>query len=247
MNILLFLGTFLVGLLSSFVGTIAGGGAALISVPFLTFLGLPPNVAIATNRFGTLGMSTAGSYRFYKGKKIIFKHILVLSILSVVGGLIGVNILLNVNEALLSKIVGICILFMLPVIFLNQEFGSKQKLVSLSSKIVAYISYFLVAIYDGFFGGGAGLISVFLLVSLLGLTYLEANATNGVPWFFNVIISTVIFVISGLINYTLGIFLLLGMLIGGYLGAHLAIKKGNKFVRLAFCVVIILSAFKLII
>ena len=48
--------TFLIGVLASFIGAIVGGGG-LLSIPFLMFIGLPPQTAIATNKFGSVGLS----------------------------------------------------------------------------------------------------------------------------------------------------------------------------------------------
>jgi uncharacterized membrane protein YfcA len=56
----------------------------------------------------------------------------------------------------------------------------------------------------------------------------------------------IIFAFSGLIAYGAGIALLLGMVIGGYLGAHIAIKKGDLFVKLAFSVIVAISGLKLL-
>jgi uncharacterized membrane protein YfcA len=81
---------------------------------------------------------------------------------------------------------------------------------------------------------------------VLGLTFIEANALDKLIWLINPVISVIIFALKGIIYYQIGIVLLLGMVIGGYLGAHTAIKKGNKFVKLAFSVVVIASAIKLL-
>lgn len=246
MDLIIALQIFIIGFASSFIGSMAGGGGGLISMPFLIFLGLPPSAAVATNRFGTTGMGASSAYRFYKDKKIVFKYVLPLCAISIVGSVIGANILLKIDEDILGRIMGLILLSMLPVMFLKSDLGMKDKVVTRLSKVFAYGGYFLLAIYDGFFGAGAGLISLFLLASLLGITYVEANATDKIPWFLNTIISTAIFAAYGLINYLFGFILLAGMIAGGYLGAATAVKKGNKFVRLVFCLVVVASAIKLL-
>lgn len=59
---------FFVGTIAGFFGSTVGGGS-LLSIPFLIFLGLPPQVAIATDRFGGLGQATTALFKFWKSKK----------------------------------------------------------------------------------------------------------------------------------------------------------------------------------
>ena len=237
---------FLIGLISSFIGSLSGGGGGLISMPALTFLGLPPNIAVATNRFGSLGVGLSSTYKFAKAKKIVFKYAFPLMAISVIGSVIGAKILIEINQELLTKLIGFLIIFMLPFIFIKNKSGIKRKVVGRSYKIFGFIAYSGLAVYDGFFGAGAGIFATYILVFLLGLTYIESNATDKIAWLLNGIVSTVIFAFYGLINYFFGIILLAGMLIGGYFGAHTAIKKGNNFVRILFSIVVLVSALKLI-
>jgi uncharacterized membrane protein YfcA len=135
---------------------------------------------------------------------------------------------------------------MLPFTFLKGDLGIKRRIVSKYYKVFGLFGYFGIAIYDGFFGAGAGILATYLLIFLLGLTFIESNATDKIPWFLNTLISTIIFAVYGLINYVYGIVLLAGMIIGGYIGAHTAVKKGNKFVRVVFALMVLASAIKML-
>lgn len=74
MDIITIFVVFFLGIAVSFIGVIVGGGG-LISIPILIFLGLPPQIAIATNKFGSLGLSLSGLYKYWKAKKIIFEFV----------------------------------------------------------------------------------------------------------------------------------------------------------------------------
>lgn len=243
---MIYLGIFAIGFIASFINSIAGGGGGILSIPFLILLGLPPQVAVATNRFGALGMGASTIYQFFRNRKIIFRYIVPLAVISVAGGLIGANILVRIDEEFLGQSVGVLILLVLPVIFLKKEIGTEQKKVSIRSKIAAYLSYFFLSVYDSFFGAGSGLVAIFILASMLGMTYLEANGTDKVAWILNALISVVIFASYNLINYKFGLVLLSGMFVGGYIGASTAIKKGDGFVRIFLTIAIIISAAKLL-
>jgi uncharacterized membrane protein YfcA len=75
---------------------------------------------------------------------------------------------------------------------------------------------------------------------------IEVLATTVIPWLILSLSSLIIFINSGVIDYRAGIILIVGMAIGGYLGAHFAIKKGNVWVKRIFAVFVLVSAIKLL-
>lgn len=237
--------TLIIGTVSGFIGAIAGGGG-LISIPFLLFLGIPPQVALATNKFGGIGMSLGGSYKFIKEKKIVWKYALLLAIPGILGSIIGANILLNIDTSFLQKLIGILLLVLIPTIFLKKNFGIEEKQVSNTKKILGCLFYFLISILASFFGGLGG-ITISIVILFFGLPFIKANATDLFSYSMFSIVSIIIFAVNKIIDYRIGIALLLGMLIGGYLGAHIAIKKGDKWVKIFFGVVILISAVKILI
>jgi uncharacterized protein len=244
-EIIVLISVFLIGILASFFGTMVGGGT-LLSIPFLMMVGLPPQVAIATERFGGIGQVTASFLKFFKSGKIVWKYLFGLTIISIVGSLIGANILVNINPAVLHNIIGITILVILPLLFLKKDLGIERTMVSKSKIIIGSIIYFFVQIYASFFGGGSGILIAYTLMFCFGLTIIEATATKTVPWFFVSIASLSVFAINGIINYKIGIVMLVGMTIGGYLGAHTALKKGNIWLKRLFIFFVIISVVKLL-
>ena len=243
MELLTIIFVLFVGLISGFIGSMVGGGG-LISIPLLMFFGLPPQVAIATNKFGSLGFSVGSIIRFWKGKKIIWKYVFPLSLLGVFGGFFGANLLLNIDEELITKIVAVILLMLLPLILIKKDLGVKGKKITKTKKYIGYFVYFFVMIFGGFFGGGAGFLIIYSLVFFLGLTIIEVNATDAIPWLIQTIIALFIFISAGLVNFYYGISLLIGMLIGSYIGAHTAIKKGDKWIESIFVIIILFAALK---
>jgi hypothetical protein len=109
-----------------------------------------------------------------------------------------------------------------------------------------FLLYFLIAVYDGFLGAGAGFLIAYLFIFVFGLTYIEANATEKIPFLFNAIVSISVFAGHHIINYPFGIAMMAGTLIGGYIGANTAVKRGDKFVRIAFIIIVVVSEIKFI-
>ena len=113
-------------------------------------------------------------------------------------------------------------------------------------KGVGIFLYLLIMIFAGFFGQGTGPLSTYVLVYFLGLTMLENLGTGIIPWFVLSISSIIIFAFNGIINYKIGVVLLIGMAIGGYLGAHFAIKKGDVWIKRLFVIFVLFLAIKLL-
>jgi hypothetical protein len=236
---------FLIGILASFFGTIVGGGT-LLSIPFLIMIGLPPQVAIATERFGGLGQTLTSFTQFYKSKKIVWKYVFGLTIISVAGSIIGSNILINIDPLVLRNIIGLTILLLLPLFFLKRDLGIKQTVVSKRKIIIGSIIYFFVQIFAAFYGGGTGILIAYTLMFCFGLTILESTATKIIPWFFLSISSLMIFANKGITNYKMGVVMMAGMTIGAYLGARVALRKGNLWVKRMFIFFVIISVIKLL-
>ncbi|MFA5051586.1 MAG: sulfite exporter TauE/SafE family protein [Patescibacteria group bacterium] len=244
MTIITLLIILLIGVLSGFVGAIAGGGG-LISIPFLLFLGIPPQITLATNKFGGMGLSLGALYKFIKEKKIVWRYAIALSIVGTAASFIGSRILLTIETDLLQKIIGILLLALVPTIFFKKDFGLEERVTSSNSKTLGYLFYFFLSILASFFGGmGALLMSV--VIYFFGMTMITGNATELVSYTIFSVAAVIIFAAHHIIDYRAGIALFIGMLVGGYVGAHLAIKKGDAWVKYVFAVVIVVSAVKIL-
>lgn len=236
---------FVVAFFASFIGSMVGG-AALITVPFLIFLGFPPQVAIATNKLGAVGLSLGATLKFWKAGKIHWEYVLPFSLLAVIGAYIGANILLSMSQDVLPKVIGAILLITLPLILFKENIGVKRMKTTKSRRLVGYMLFFFVLTFGGFFGGGGGTLMMYTLMIFFGFRIIESNATGIIPWLVMTLSSLAIFMMNGIVNYSVGLVMFVGMLIGGYLGAHTAIKKGDKWVKSLFVVVVLASAIKLL-
>ncbi|MDD2646856.1 MAG: sulfite exporter TauE/SafE family protein [Patescibacteria group bacterium] len=236
--------TIFIGIVAGFLGAVAGGGG-LISIPFLIFLGVPPQITLATNKFGGLGLSLGGLYKFIKEKQIVWKYAIFLSIAGILGSIIGSKILLSSNIVFLQKLIGASLIVLVPTIFLKKDFGIVEKEVSSARKILGCFLYFIVAIIASFLGGLGG-ISMSIVILFFGLSIIKANATELFSYSAFSLSAVIIFIFNKIIDYRVGVVLFLGMLIGGYIGAHTAIKKGNKWVKAVFSIVVVASAVKIL-
>lgn len=235
----------LAGVAAGFIGAVTSGGG-LISIPILIFLGLPANVAIATNRLGAFGVMAAAIPRYSKAKKIRWDIAWKFIPLAILGGFIGSKALVHINTDTLSIIVGVLLLLMVPLSFIGSEKGIKPSSTNVKKMIAGYFLYFLAMLYGGFFGAGGGMFVIYTFVYFFGTTYIEANGTSFIPWFLLSTTALIVFLTEGLVNFHLGIPLLAGMYLGGTFGAKTALEQGNFWVRGILVVVLAASAVKLL-
>jgi uncharacterized membrane protein YfcA len=235
----------IVGVATGFVDSTVGSGG-LISIPFLIFLGLPPPVAIATDRLGMVGQTLAALFKFGKAKKIIWRYVPFFTALALLGSFLGANILLNLDPQVFPKVIGVILFASLSLLFLKRNLGLERIITTSGRKALGFFLYFLLTIFAGFFGAGAGPLFGYTYMFFFGLTIIETKATDIIPWVALALSSLLIFLSRGLVDYQRGVFLLAGMALGGYLGAHLTLKVGDLWVRRLFVAVVLVSGVKLL-
>lgn len=224
--------TFGIGLLASFLSGMAGGGGGLITTPFFVLLGIPPQMAIATTKFGGLGITLGSMAKFWNTKHVRSDFVMYLSVLSVVAALLGTRILLNSSNELVQKFIGGMMLIAVPFLLIK-NMGVKSLPTTYLKEVIGYVLYFINLVLQSAFGTGIGMTVSLILMGFFGFTALEAIATRRIPGFILSLASLLAYMASGIVNYGHGIAVFFGMLIGGYIGSHVAIKKGNSFVKWA--------------
>jgi uncharacterized membrane protein YfcA len=236
---------FLIGVAAAVVGAMVGGGS-LLSIPVLILIGLPPHVAIATDRFAGLGAAVTAAIKFWKAKKIVWKLVPLLAVLSLAGAIIGAQILVSIETEAVQYAVGIIIIALLPFVFMKKNIGLQAQEVSTTQFLVGSILYLLIQILAGFFGGGTGTLIFYVLMLFFGVTIIQVAATQVIPFFILTVASIAIFATNDIIDYKLGLFLMAGTAVGGYLGAHIALRIGNTWVRRVFALIVVVVAVKLL-
>lgn len=235
----------LIGIVAGFLDSTVGSGGS-VSIPSLIFLGLPPQVAVGTDRLGSVGQTSAAFLKFWNSGKIRWNYVLPFTVISLIGTAIGASILLTIDPKILQKLIGVILLILLPVTFLRKDVGVKRFTVDNLKRSIGFVIFFILNIFNGFLGVGSGGISYYNSLFFFGFTFIEANATNVIPWFLLSVFSLAIYTHGGIVDYKTGIILLLGMTIGGYLGAHIALRKGDIWVKRLFLLVVIASSIRLL-
>jgi uncharacterized protein len=234
-----------------FVSTIgvSVGGSGLIVVPLLIALGMNSQTAIATNMFALIFMSASGAIGFRKDRKgLENKHIVLFSLLTIIGAFIGANLVLSVDDAILKKIIAIIICLIAVSLFFKRDLGIKKvkSVISLPIFLIGSFFVFVLGIYAGFFSGGYITLINYVFILFFGLSFLQTAYITKIFNMFSSIVACAFFYYHGLIDFSIGIPLAVFMSLGAYKGARIASKKGNVWIRNLFFISIIALAIKLL-
>lgn len=236
---------FLLGFFSSFVGTTTGG-IGLLVVPALIFLGFPPHTAIGTTRFAVFAGDIVSLDRLNRAGKTDRTITIPVLIWSVLGALIGSTLLLATPGPLAQRSLGVFILFTLVLTFWKRDLGLHPIRVSSGLlRALGYLSILVLSILSAYFSAATGLLGRTALMACFGQTYLQSAATRKVQSIGIGVISLLLFAWSGIIDPLASLTLVPSMLIGSYLGANYALRKGEAWVRTLFLIIVFLAALQL--
>lgn len=241
---------FLISLVANFFSALAGGGAGLIQLPALIFLGLPFSIALATHKVASVALGIGATIRHLSSSRLERYFALYILAMGIPGVIIGASLILQVPGRWAEIALGVLTMGLGIYSRLSSELGQQLSLKNRDRKgmLIGGLVIFLIGILNGSLTSGTGLFVTLWLVRWFGMDYKMAVAYTlilvGIFW-------------NGSGALTLGMLgeihwawlpaLLLGSLLGGYLGAHMAIIKGNRLIKVTYEVVTLLVGAKLII
>jgi len=235
------------GLAAGFINTTAGGGS-MLTLPLLMFLGLPANVANGTNRIAILLQNIIGVRTFHKNKVLDFSVDYKLAIPAIIGSVIGALFAVEIDEALLKKIIAGLMVGMFLLVILKPDVWVKERAGAVAAKptVAQYIIFFFIGLYGGFIQMGVGFFLLAGLVLGCGHDLVKANAVKVLIVLIYTVFSLGIFFYHKQVEAVAGLILAAGNMGGAWLGANFAIKGGAKYVRyvlIAALLIVILNLF----
>ncbi|WP_077338082.1 TSUP family transporter [Pseudocolwellia agarivorans] len=236
-----------IGFLAGVIDAIAGGGG-MLTIPALLTSGLPPHLALGTNKLAASFGSFTASVTFYKNKLFnpsFWKYSLYTTAVGAIAGTLVVNYL---STSFLEKALPIIIvftaiytLFAKNVIKDSTDLPKKNKQL-LSKQVIQGLT---LGFYDGVAGPGTGAFwtvsSTILYKTNILISSGLARSTNFISNFF----SLLTFIYLGHVNFVLGLSIGVFIMLGAMVGSHFAIKLGSKFIRPMFAIIVIGMAINL--
>lgn len=236
---------FTTGLVAGTVDAIAGGGG-LISLPMLLTIGLPPQIALGTNKVQTSVGTFIATCSYYRQGWFSLKTVYKGLIFGFFGALLGAIASQVIHNAILNKIIPLLLFIILIYTILSPQLGKEDRKPKWNEYWFYVIFGFGLGFYDGFFGPGTGSFWVFCLTFFLGYNLTKATAYTKVFNLKSNLIAATCFIVGQHVDYRIACCMALGQLIGGRLGAVLAIKKGAALIRPIFITVVTLLILSLL-
>ena len=222
-----------VALLAGTIDAIAGGGG-LLTLPALLFAGLPPHLALGTNKGQSVFGSFAAMLRFAGGGLLDGRRALVTFPLGLAGSLAGAALVLVVPPDALRGVVLILLVAAAAFVALRQASRPGPAPARATGGLaVAGAIALAIGAYDGFFGPGTGTFLIVAFVALLGDRLTAASAAAKVVNFASNLAAMALFASRGVVVWRLALPMAGAQLMGGWLGAHLTLQRGDTLVRRA--------------
>lgn len=226
-----------------------GGGGGLISLPAYLIAGLPPHMAVATNKLSSACGTSLATARFIKNGLVDFRLAIPTAVAALLGSSLGANASLLLNEEIMLYIM-LAVLPLCAFFVFNKKLfrdGDRDRLEpNLKTYGIMSLCSLVIGFYDGFYGPGTGTFLIIAFTVFAKLSIRTANAHAKVINLTSNITSLVVFILNGQVLFTIGIAAALCNMLGGYLGAGLVMKNGSRIVKPSIILVLVLLAVKLL-
>lgn len=206
-------------LMSLLAGVLTGivGMASLTIYPVLLSLGIPPVSANATATVATVGAGVSTVLSSLKELKGHWRLALTVGALSTAGSITGALILAHSSNAGFAKVAPIFIL-MAGVLLLAPAPATPTKWPARWQRVLQWLAVSLIGCYNGYFGAASGLLMIAVLSRVIGGPYPTYNAIRNFAALLDNVFSTLIFIFMVPIQWSVMIPLLVGLVLGGYVG-----------------------------
>ena len=236
-----------VGVVGGFLNVMAGGGS-LITVPVMVFMGLPGPVANGTNRIAILAQNLVAIVAFARRGFSDFKLSLSLAACAIPGAAAGALVGTQLDGVWFNRALAVVMISVMLIMHFDK--GSKERPENYQPTRRQLLTGHLMMVGAGFWGGfiqiGVGFILMPILNRAMGLDLVRTNMHKVFIVAVYTVIALAVFATQVELMWMVGIALALGNSIGGYLGAHFAVTRGERLIRLILNLVLVAFIIKLL-
>jgi uncharacterized membrane protein YfcA len=227
--------------LAGFTDAIAGGGGLIQTPAALVLLPqYPLATVLGTLKIPSFSGTSIATAQYVRRVPVNWLLIGMMAVMAFCAAFAGSTLLTHVNNSFMKPL----LLFMLIIVaiytFTNKKFGDHlEKDHSFKQQVLySLLISLIIGFYDGFIGPGAGSFLILAFIGLLGFDFLKASAHAKFVNLATNLGSITFFMLSGKIIFTIALPMAACNALGGWIGARLAILKGNAFIRIFFLIVV---------
>ncbi|HTI69479.1 MAG TPA: TSUP family transporter [Candidatus Limnocylindria bacterium] len=233
-----------VAAVAGFVDAIAGGGG-LLTVPALLWAGLPPQLALGTNKLQSCCGTALAAWRYRKARLIDTPGVRWVAAVTFAAAIAGAATVSRLSSAGLQKIIPVLLLAMAVLLAVRRDLGTRPGVARWSPLMFGLVFGSALGFYDGFFGPGTGTFWTIAGIGLLGFDYPRATAYTKVMNLASNLGALLIFLKLGQVDWQVGAVMAAGQMAGARLGSGMVIRNGSRIVRPVFLVVVMAVAVRL--
>lgn len=221
--------TFFAGL----VDAMAGGGG-LISVPAYLAAGLPPQLALGTNKLSSAAGTTLATWRYLRHRYIDLKTALLSAVFAIVGSHLGARSVLLVDADLFRWALVILLPLVAILTLLNKDRGLRDLSHTFTGPrrfVGLVLTSTLLGFYDGIFGPGTGTFLIIFFMWFLRYDLVKANGNTKLVNLATNLSALFTFIAADQVAFRLGGAAALSSIAGNLLGSQLVVRRGNHYIK----------------
>jgi uncharacterized membrane protein YfcA len=227
---------------AGFIDAIVGGGGLIQTPAGLILLpNLPVSTVIGTLKIPAFSGTSFAAYQYLKKVTMDWKLLLIMVLVALPSAFLGSTLLTYMSNDFMKPLLLFILSLLAIYTYAKKNFGQHiAKDLSKSTQVWnAILISIIVGFYDGFIGPGTGSFLVVAFIALMGFDFLHASANAKMVNLATNFGSICLFMLKGKIIWAIALPMAASNAFGGWLGAKLAITKGNGFIRIFFLVVVV--------
>jgi len=229
------------GAFAGAVNAMAGGGS-MLTVPLLVLAGVPGNIANGSNRVGILTSNAATLVSYLREGVKVPGNLAPIMAPAVIGAFLGVNVISKLTDDAFERVFGLIMIPLILLTIIKPKVSTEQDPWPVPVTIAVF---FGIGIYAGAIQAGVGLLLLAAL-SRSGFDLVTANVVKVIFTFFATCIALPVFIYNGDVRWAQAFLLAIGLSLGGWVGAKLAVRGGDKWIRIVMIVAAIALALRLL-
>ncbi|NLS11319.1 TSUP family transporter [Vibrio sp. SM6] len=237
----------LIAFVAGFIDAVAGGGG-MLTVPTLLSIGLPPHMALGTNKVAATFASSTAAWAYYRKRLFRPRYWGRAFAATFIGAVLGALVVDRISTQWLEKVLPLIILAAALYTILHKTPVNEKETLPTQCKTLRYkqmLQGLSLGFYDGLAGPGTGAFWTVSSMALYRLNILLASGLAKAMNFTSNFTALGMFAVLGHINWLIGLTMGVCLMAGAWVGAHSAIRFGAAFIRPVFVTVVSLLAIKL--
>ena len=230
----------LAGFAAGWIDAVVGGGGLIQLPALLLFPGMTPVQALATNKLGSIFGTTTSAITYYRRTSPDLRTAIPMALCALAGAFGGAGIAVILPTELIEPIIVAALVAVLLFTIAKPKAGelSRLKYTGQGHYLRAILIGVVIGGYDGMIGPGTGSFLIIAMVTVLGYSFLQASAKAKIVNLATNLGALLLFLPGGHVLIGLGLAMGVMNMLGGYLGARMAISKGSRFIRIIFVIVV---------